>query len=151
MKALASHGATGEMSVVGRTTPSTRVEVSEERGDITYRGDQWRGNRSGGAYHGGSSIWNSDDNGNVVVECVRDLDSRGRLVGSDSVGGRDWRGWCLGLLLSSDIGDYSGGWGNLRTTSCLNQKRLKAMHDVRGNKFSEDVIATALKVLHCLF
>ena len=129
----------------------TGIESGEDGGNVSGRGNQWRGNRSGGAYHGGSRIRDCDDDGDVVVKRVGDPDSRGRLIGSDSVGGRGWRGWCLSLLLLSDVGDYGGGWGNLRATSCLNQEGLKTMNDVWGDEFSENIIATALKVLQCLF
>ena len=41
-----------------------------------------------------------------------DLDSRDRLIGSDGSGSRGWGGWCLSLL-SSNVGNYGGRWGNL--------------------------------------
>ena len=150
MKTLASHGATGEMSVVGRTTSNARVEMSEEQGNVMNGGDQRRRNWGRGTHHCGSCVWNRDDNGGIIVKCVGNLNRRGRLIGSNGSGGRGWRGWCLSLLLSSNVGDYGGGWGNLQAASCLNQERLEAVDDVRGDEFSENIVATVLKVLQCL-
>ena len=151
MKTLASHGATGEMSVVGRTTSDTRVKMSKEQGDITNGGDQRRRNWGRGTHHRRSCVWNRDDDGSIIVKCVRNPNHRGRLIGSNGSGGCGWWGWCLSLLLSSNVGDYGGGWGNLRAALCLNQERLEAMDDIWGDEFSKNIVATVLEVLQRLF
>ena len=112
MKTLTSHGATGKVSVVGRTTFDARVEMSKKRGDITDRGDQWRRNWGRSTHHRRSCVWNRNDDGNIVVKCVRDPNRGDRLIGSDGSGSRGWGGWCLSLL-SSNVGNYGGRWGNL--------------------------------------
>ena len=125
--------------------------MSEERGDVTNGGDQRRRNWGRGTHHSGSCVWNHDDNGSIIVKRVRNPNHGGRLIGSDGSGGCGWRGWCLSLLLSLNVGNYSGGWGNLGATSCLDQEGLEMMDDVRGDEFSENIIATVLEVLQCLF
>ena len=112
MKTLASLGATGKMITVGRTTFDAWVEVSEERGDISNGGDQWRGNWGGNTLHRGSCVWNCNDNGSIVVKRVGDPNSRDQLIGSDCSGSRGWGGWCLSLL-SSNVGNYGSRRGNL--------------------------------------
>ena len=112
MKTLASLGATGKMIIVGRTTSDAWVELSEEWGDISNRGDQWRRNWGGDTLYCGSCVWNCNNDGNIVMKRMGDLDSRDRLIGSDGSGGRGWGGWCLSLL-SSNVGNYGGRRENL--------------------------------------
>ena len=151
MKTLTSHGATGEMSVVGRTTPNARVEVSKERGNVADGSDQWRGHWGRSAHYSRSRVWNRNNDGSIVVKCVRESNCGGRLVRSDGSGGRGRGDWRLSLLLSLNVGDYGGGWGNLRAALGLNQKRLEAVDDVWGDEFGEDIVTTALEVLQRLF
>ena len=150
MKTLASLGATRKIIIVSGTTSDAWVELSEERGDISNGGDQWRRNRGGNTLHCGSCVWNHNDDGNIVVKRVGDPDSRDRLIVSDGSGSRGWGGWCLSLL-SLNVGNYGGRQGNLRATTCLNQERLKTMDDVWSNKFSENTVSTVLKVLQRFF
>ena len=87
--------------------------MSKKRGDVTDGGDQWGRNWGRSTHHCRSCVWNCNDNGSIVVKRVRDPNRGGWLIGSDGSGGHGWRGWCLGLLLSSNVGNYGGGWGNL--------------------------------------
>ena len=87
--------------------------MSEKRGDVTDGGDQRGRNWGRSTHHRRSCVWNCNDDGSIVVKRMRELNRGGRLIGSDGSGGRGWRGWCLGLLLSSNVGNYGGGWGNL--------------------------------------
>ena len=121
MKTLTSRGATGEMSVVGRATPSARVEVSKEWGNVTDGSDQWGRDWSGGAYCGRGCTRNSDDNGGIVVERVGKANSGGKLSGSIDSSGCGRGNWCwYRNLLSSNVVDDSSRGRNLQSLSCLN-------------------------------
>ena len=87
MKTLASLGATGKVIIVGRTTSDAWVELSEEWGDISNGGNQWRRNWGGNMLHRRSCVWNRNDNGSIVVKRMGGPDSRDRLIGPDGGGG----------------------------------------------------------------
>ena len=79
------------------------------------------GNRSRSAYDGWGCTWNGDDNGGIIMECVRKADCGDELSGFIDGSGRGWGSWCWYLnLLSSNVVDDGSGGRNLRSSLCLN-------------------------------
>ena len=112
VKTLTSLGATRKMTIDGRATSDARIELSEDGGNILNGGNQQRRDRSGSAFYDRSYIRDCDDDRSVVMERVGDLDGGSWLIGSNVGGCCSQGGQCLNLL-SSSIGDHSGGRGNL--------------------------------------
>ena len=139
------------MTVRGGATCGARVELGKKRGYI-MNGRGCRGwKRCGGTNYCRGCTRNCDNNGRVVVKCVRNTNNRKWVIGT--VGGRNcdrgvWylRSWRLDVLVSG-IGNYSGRRREVQSTTSLNEKWLKAVDDVGGDELSENVVAAVLKVL----
>ena len=112
VKTLTSLGATRKMTIDGGATSDARIELSEDGGNVSNGGNQWRRDQSGNAFHNRSCIRDCDDDRSVVVERVGDSNSGSWLIGSNGGGCCSRGGWCLNLL-SSSIGDHSSGRGDL--------------------------------------
>ena len=97
------------------------MEVSKEWRDVADGSDQWGGDRSGSAYDGGGCTRNGDDNGGIIMECMRKADRGDELSGFIDGSGCGWGSWCWYLsLLSLDVIDDSSRGRNLGLSSRLN-------------------------------
>ena len=155
MKTPTLLGATGVMAVCSGATCDARVKFSEKRGYVT-NGRSCRGReRGGGANHCRSCTRNRDDNGRVVVKRMGNANNWEWVIGS--IGGRNCdreirhlRGWRLNVWVSS-VGNHGGRRGKVRSMTCLNKKRLEAVDDIGGDKFSKNVVSAVLKVMKGAF
>ena len=155
MKTPALLGATRVMAVHSGTTCGARVKLSEEGGHVTNGRSRRRWERSGGANHCRGCTRNCNNNGRVVVKRMGNTNDWEWVVGS--IGGRNCdreirhlRGWRLNVLMSG-IGNHGGRRGKVRSTTCLNKKRLEAVDDIGGDELSKNLVSAVLKVLKGAF
>ena len=155
VKTLALLGATRVMAVRSGATCDARVKLSEERGHVTNGRDCWGWEGGGGANHCRGCTRDRDDNGHVVMKRMGNTNDREWVIGS--VSGRNcdrgiWhlRSWRLNVLVSG-VGNHSGRRGKVRSTTCLNKKRLEAVDDIGGDELSKNVVSAVLKVLKSAF
>ena len=93
VKTLASQGTSRKVIIVGGATPSTRIEMGEEWGDVMGGSNQRGRNRSWGAYDGGVCVRNVNDNRGIVVGCMRKTNHGGGLSGFVSGSNRGRGNW----------------------------------------------------------
>ena len=121
VKTPTSQGTSRKVSIVGGATPSARIKVGEEWGDVAGGSNQGGRNGSWSAYNGGGCAWSGDDNRNIVMGCMRKTNHGNRSSGFGSGSSRGRGSWsrCRDLLLSNVVNDSSGG-RDLGLSTCLN-------------------------------
>ena len=109
------------MSIVGGATPSARIKVGEEWGNIAGGSNQRGRNRSWSVYDGGGCGWNGDNNRGAIVGCMRKTNHGDELSGFISGNSHGRGSWsrCRDLLSSNVVDDSSGG-RDLGLLMCLN-------------------------------